>query len=92
MDFGSREEILGESPREFSPQQGTYSLSNETSTGKDVFSHCREGMYARQSQAREEVKMLSEEDEDEHGDTLHGACDENYASDEFLIYCDICEK
>ncbi|KAK4479547.1 hypothetical protein RD792_015064 [Penstemon davidsonii] len=33
-----------------------------------------------------------EEDEEEHGDTLCGACGENYASDEFWICCDICEK
>ncbi|TYK28121.1 PHD finger protein ALFIN-LIKE 3-like isoform X2 [Cucumis melo var. makuwa] len=49
-----------------------------------------QGMYARQSQATEET--LSEEDEDEHGDTLRRACVENYASDEFWICCDICEK
>ncbi|XP_042048164.1 PHD finger protein ALFIN-LIKE 4-like isoform X1 [Salvia splendens] len=35
---------------------------------------------------------LDEEDEDEHGETLCGACGENYASDEFWICCDICEK
>ncbi|XP_016903219.2 PHD finger protein ALFIN-LIKE 5-like isoform X2 [Cucumis melo] len=52
----------------------------------------KQGMYARQSQAREEVETLCEEDEDEHGDTLCGVCDENYASDEFWICCDICEK
>ncbi|KAL5579524.1 hypothetical protein UlMin_011966 [Ulmus minor] len=33
-----------------------------------------------------------EEEEDEHGETLCGACGENYASDEFWICCDICEK
>lgn len=32
-----------------------------------------------------------DEEEDEHGDTLCGACGENYASDEFWICCDICE-
>ena len=35
---------------------------------------------------------LEEEDEDEHGETLCGACGENYASNEFWICCDICEK
>ncbi|RZC49422.1 hypothetical protein C5167_017852 [Papaver somniferum] len=39
----------------------------------------------------EEEGSLDEE-EDEHGDTLCGACGENYASDEFWICCDICEK
>ncbi len=39
---------------------------------------------------KEEDDTLDEEDE-EHGDTLCGACGENYASDEFWICCDICE-
>lgn len=33
-----------------------------------------------------------EEEEDEHGNTLCGACGDNYANDEFWICCDICEK
>ncbi|KAL6965753.1 PHD finger protein ALFIN-LIKE 5 [Sarracenia purpurea var. burkii] len=33
-----------------------------------------------------------EADEEEHGETLCGACGDNYASDEFWICCDICEK
>ncbi|KAJ0972195.1 hypothetical protein J5N97_020154 [Dioscorea zingiberensis] len=33
-----------------------------------------------------------EEDEEEHGNTLCGACGDNYANDEFWICCDICEK
>eukprot|EP01018_Ginkgo_biloba_P005356 Gb_11603 [translate_table: standard] len=41
---------------------------------------------------KEEDDTLDEEDEEEHGDTLCGACGENYASDEFWICCDICEK
>ncbi|KAM0953072.1 putative chromatin regulator PHD family [Dioscorea sansibarensis] len=42
---------------------------------------------------KEEAEGLQEEDdEDEHGDTLCGACGENYASDEFWICCDACEK
>ncbi|XP_058213568.1 PHD finger protein ALFIN-LIKE 4-like isoform X2 [Rhododendron vialii] len=40
----------------------------------------------------EEEEGLDEEEEDEHGDTLCGACGGNYASDEFWICCDICEK
>ncbi|KAK2975954.1 hypothetical protein RJ640_012985 [Escallonia rubra] len=35
---------------------------------------------------------LDEEEEEEHGDTLCGACGENYASDEFWICCDVCER
>ncbi|KAL3814573.1 hypothetical protein ACJIZ3_015841 [Penstemon smallii] len=33
-----------------------------------------------------------EEEEDEQGATLCGACGDNYASDEFWICCDICER
>ncbi|GFP85714.1 phd finger protein alfin-like 5 [Phtheirospermum japonicum] len=34
-----------------------------------------------------------EEEDDEHGETLCGACGDNYASDDtFWICCDICEK
>ncbi|GMI94979.1 alfin-like 5 [Hibiscus trionum] len=35
---------------------------------------------------------MEEEDDEEHGETLCGACGENYAGDEFWICCDICEK
>ncbi|XP_044464250.1 PHD finger protein ALFIN-LIKE 4-like isoform X4 [Mangifera indica] len=41
---------------------------------------------------KEDDEGLDEEDEEEHGDTLCGACGENYAADEFWICCDICEK
>ncbi|KAF6151112.1 hypothetical protein GIB67_002364 [Kingdonia uniflora] len=43
-------------------------------------------------QPKDDDDDLDDEDEDEHGETLCGACGENYASDEFWICCDICEK
>ncbi|XP_075523326.1 PHD finger protein ALFIN-LIKE 5-like [Primulina tabacum] len=43
------------------------------------------------SQAKDEEEGF-EEEEDEHGDALCGACGENYASDEFWICCDLCER
>nr|GEV79843.1 PHD finger protein ALFIN-LIKE 4-like [Tanacetum cinerariifolium] len=43
-------------------------------------------------QGNDEEDELEEEDKDEHGDTLCRACGENYASDEFWICCDICER
>ncbi|KAG6524631.1 hypothetical protein ZIOFF_014566 [Zingiber officinale] len=56
------------------------------------------GMRLSESQAKlqkvqpkEEDDELNEEEDDEHGDTLCGACGDNYASDEFWICCDICE-
>ncbi|WZY75238.1 hypothetical protein YC2023_021622 [Brassica napus] len=39
----------------------------------------------------EEGVEEEEEDEEEHGETLCGACGDNYASD-FWICCDMCEK
>ncbi|XP_071903050.1 PHD finger protein ALFIN-LIKE 5-like isoform X1 [Coffea arabica] len=49
------------------------------------------GKYSK-SQPKDEEEVLDGEDEEEHGDTLCGACGENYASDEFWICCDMCEK
>ncbi|RZC68154.1 hypothetical protein C5167_031411 [Papaver somniferum] len=41
---------------------------------------------------RDDEEGLEDDEEDEHGDALCGACGENYAADEFWICCDICEK
>lgn len=54
-----------------------------------------QGKYPKQQPPPPAMKDDDEEeddDEDEHGETLCGACGENYASDEFWICCDICEK
>ncbi|XP_072991895.1 PHD finger protein ALFIN-LIKE 8-like isoform X1 [Typha latifolia] len=40
----------------------------------------------------DEASGEENEEEDEHGNTLCGACGNNYASDEFWICCDICER
>ncbi|ESW22475.1 hypothetical protein PHAVU_005G156200 [Phaseolus vulgaris] len=40
----------------------------------------------------EQEQEQEQDDEDEHGETLCGACGENYGTDEFWICCDICEK
>ncbi|KAB1209388.1 PHD finger protein ALFIN-LIKE 4 [Morella rubra] len=42
--------------------------------------------------AKDEDDIVDEEEDEEHGETLCGACGENYAADEFWICCDICEK
>ncbi|XP_057771052.1 PHD finger protein ALFIN-LIKE 4-like [Salvia miltiorrhiza] len=46
----------------------------------------------KDEEPKDDDEGLDEEDEDEHGETLCGACGDNYASDEFWICCDICEK
>ncbi|KAG8380127.1 hypothetical protein BUALT_Bualt07G0161300 [Buddleja alternifolia] len=54
------------------------------------------GKFSKPQPKDEEEGLDDEEEEededDEHGDTLCGACGDNYASDEFWICCDICEK
>ncbi|GAB4842602.1 PHD finger protein ALFIN-LIKE 5 [Ancistrocladus abbreviatus] len=47
-----------------------------------------QGKYSKAALLKDEEEGLGEE---EHGDTLCGACGESYASDEFWICCDICE-
>ncbi|TMW92998.1 hypothetical protein EJD97_012308 [Solanum chilense] len=54
-------------------------------------SNSKAGKYSK-PQVKDEDDGLDEEEEDEHGDTLCGACGENYASDEFWIFCDMCER
>ncbi|XP_061361798.1 PHD finger protein ALFIN-LIKE 4-like isoform X3 [Gastrolobium bilobum] len=67
------------------------SVSNITSTkSKSSSKGVKEKKYSKQT--KDEDEGLDEEDEEEHGETLCGACGENYASDEFWICCDICEK
>ncbi|MBA0868129.1 hypothetical protein Goshw_009255 [Gossypium schwendimanii] len=49
--------------------------------------------YSKAAASKDEVEDgMEEEDDEEHGETLCGACGENYAADEFWICCDICEK
>ncbi|KAM7471847.1 hypothetical protein LguiA_010030 [Lonicera macranthoides] len=70
-------------------QKEKFSVSNHSSNKSK--SNSKVGRYSK-PQPKEEEEGLDEEDEDEHGETLCGACGENYASDEFWICCDICEK
>ncbi|CAF2339397.1 unnamed protein product [Brassica rapa] len=69
-------------------QNGSRSKSNSKVRGLD-------GKSSKTIQAMEEEGLEEkekEEDEEEHGETLCGACGDNYASDEFWICCDMCEK
>ncbi|KAM7476071.1 hypothetical protein LguiB_023314 [Lonicera macranthoides] len=70
-------------------QKEKFSVSNHSSNKSK--SNSKVGRYSK-PQPKEEEEGLDKEDEDEHGETLCGACGENYASDEFWICCDICEK
>lgn len=71
------------------------SVSNNSSNKPKSNSKGREshGRYTKPpSQPKDDEEGMDDEEEDEHGDTLCGACGDNYASDEFWICCDICEK
>ncbi|KAK2645278.1 hypothetical protein Ddye_020473 [Dipteronia dyeriana] len=73
------------------------SVSNHSSNKSKSSSKGRSsesGKYPKSVQPKDEDEGLDEEEEDEEerGDTLCGACGENYAADEFWICCDICEK
>ncbi|KAJ9688002.1 hypothetical protein PVL29_013967 [Vitis rotundifolia] len=71
------------------------SVSNHSSNKSKSNSKVRgseSAKYSKGGQPKDEEEGLDEVDEEEHGDTLCGACGENYASDEFWICCDICEK
>ncbi|KAI3831295.1 hypothetical protein MKX03_034081, partial [Papaver bracteatum] len=47
--------------------------------------------YSKQASPKEDIEEEDDDVEDEHGDTLCGACGDNYASDEFWICYDLCE-
>ncbi|KAK0572389.1 hypothetical protein LWI29_030914 [Acer saccharum] len=71
------------------------SVSNHSSNKSKSSSKGRSsesGKYPKSVQPKDEDEGMDEEEEEEHGDTLCGACGENYAADEFWICCDICEK
>ncbi|XP_009340458.2 PHD finger protein ALFIN-LIKE 4 [Pyrus x bretschneideri] len=48
--------------------------------------------YAKVTPKNEDEGLDEEDDDDEHGKTVCGACGGSYAADEFWICCDICEK
>ncbi|XP_015079284.1 PHD finger protein ALFIN-LIKE 3-like isoform X2 [Solanum pennellii] len=71
-----------------SGHSGKKSKSNSKARAQDY----QEKLAKLQAKDEEEEGLDEQEDEDEHGETLCGACGENYAADEFWICCDICEK
>ncbi|KAK4427380.1 PHD finger protein ALFIN-LIKE 5 [Sesamum alatum] len=77
-------------------QKEKSSVSNHSSNKLKSNSKTRtsetQGKLLKSQPKDEEEGLDEEEEEDEHGETLCGACGENYASDEFWICCDICEK
>ncbi|KAJ1424503.1 Zinc finger, PHD-type [Sesbania bispinosa] len=72
------------------------SVSNNSGSKSKSSSKARapetQGRQSKALQSKDEDEGLEEQDEEEHGDTLCGACGENYGTDEFWICCDICER
>ncbi|CAA6663902.1 unnamed protein product [Spirodela intermedia] len=52
----------------------------------------RRSWRRRSPEGRGRRDFGEDEEEEEHGNTLCGACGDNYANDEFWICCDICER
>ncbi|XP_039144857.1 PHD finger protein ALFIN-LIKE 4-like isoform X1 [Dioscorea cayenensis subsp. rotundata] len=76
-----------------SPQGNNHSNNKHKSNSKPQRGSESQSKSSKIMVQKEEDEGLQEEDdEDEHGDALCGACGENYASDEFWICCDACEK
>ncbi|CAN4105178.1 unnamed protein product [Withania somnifera] len=71
------------------------SISNHSSTkSKSNSKVTQRGSESQTKYSRPQPKDEDEDgldEDDEQGETLCGACGENYASDEFWICCDICE-
>lgn len=68
------------------------SVTHQSSNNKSK-SNSRMAKHSKVQPVDEDDEVDEEEDDDdEHGDTLCGACGENYASDEFWICCDMCER
>ncbi|XP_075509069.1 PHD finger protein ALFIN-LIKE 4-like [Primulina tabacum] len=65
------------------------SVSNHS--GSKFKSNSKAGQISK-AQVKDEDEGFDEEDDDEHGETLCGACGENYSSDQFWILCDLCER
>lgn len=64
--------------------------NNKSKSNSKVKSSESQPKYPKVGQHKEEDEGLDEENE--HGETLCGACGENYAADEFWICCDLCER
>lgn len=71
------------------------SMSNHSSTkSKSNSKVTQRGSDSQSKYSRPQPKDEDEDgldEDDEQGETLCGACGENYASDEFWICCDVCE-
>ncbi|XP_027081924.1 PHD finger protein ALFIN-LIKE 4-like [Coffea eugenioides] len=85
------EVVTGSAKKQSKEKSSVSNHSSNKSKTNSTRGSDTQGKYSRGVLKGEEEDGLDEEDED-HGDTLCGACGENYGADEFWICCDICEK
>ncbi|XP_038710181.1 PHD finger protein ALFIN-LIKE 4-like [Tripterygium wilfordii] len=88
------EVVTGNAKKQSKEKSSVSNHSSNKSKSSSKGGRSEPGKYAKM-QLKDDDEGLDEDDdeeEEEHGDTLCGACGENYASDEFWICCDICEK
>ncbi|KAJ3671562.1 hypothetical protein LUZ60_007641 [Juncus effusus] len=75
------------------PKNGTKSTTKSTPKPESNPRGAKTNMpLAKDEEESEEEEGDEGGEEDEHENTLCGACGDNYASDEFWICCDACEK
>ncbi|KAI6682009.1 hypothetical protein NL676_035890 [Syzygium grande] len=87
------EVVTGTAKKQSKEKSSVSNSSNKSkSSSKGGQRASESGKFSKPVQAKDEEEVVDEEDEEEHGDTLCGACGENYAADEFWICCDMCEK
>ncbi|KAI7757863.1 hypothetical protein M8C21_026781, partial [Ambrosia artemisiifolia] len=87
--------MINDLPTIFEVVNGTAKNNRKDKSSVSNHSSTKSKSHSKPPPAEEEGLDDEEEDEDdddEHGETLCGSCGENYASDEFWICCDICER
>ncbi|XP_015889300.2 PHD finger protein ALFIN-LIKE 4 [Ziziphus jujuba] len=86
------EVVTGSAKKQIKEKSSVSNQSSNKSKSSSKGRTAESGKYSKVTKDEDEGLDEEEEEEEEHGDTLCGACGENYASDEFWICCDICEK
>ncbi|KAG4948032.1 hypothetical protein AAZX31_15G026600 [Glycine max] len=87
------EVVTGEAKKQVKEKSSVSNNSgNKSKSNSQAQASETQGRQSKALQTKDEDEELEEQDNDEHGDTLCGACGENYGTDEFWICCDICEK
>ncbi|XP_021852877.1 PHD finger protein ALFIN-LIKE 7 isoform X2 [Spinacia oleracea] len=84
-------EILNGNAKQPKENPGPHNSSSKNKSGVKPENHSKP-MKMPTPPKEAESGGEEEEEDDEQGATLCGACGDNYASDEFWICCDVCEK